>query len=252
MRQARLYPSAGVHGHVAHEVGRLIVSGAIPVGAYLPREAELAERYGASRQAVREGLKVLGAKGLVASRRRAGTHVLPRASWNLLDPDVIAWYPPGGMPPELLEDLIALRQAIEPAAAVNAAGRGSAEAIAAIGAALEAMRSAEKPSEAFFAADAEFHDAIFSASGNTLFDRLSTIIIPLMRTSFELHFRGVETALATLDQISAAVETSIDRHAAVHQAILDRDPARARQATDALLAQVSTEVAHATRTVRGR
>ena len=77
MRQARLYPSAGVHGHVAHEIGRLIVSGAIPVGAYLPREAELAERYGASRQAVREGLKVLGAKGLVASRRRAGTHVLP-------------------------------------------------------------------------------------------------------------------------------------------------------------------------------
>ncbi len=202
MRQARLYPSAGVHGQVAHEIGRLIVSGAIPEGAFLPREAELAERYGASRQAVREALKVLGAKGLVASRRRAGTHVLPRHSWNLLDPDVIAWYPTGEVPLEFLKDLIEVRHAIEPAAAVYAAERGTVDAIAAIGEALEVMRAVEKPSEAFFAADAAFHDAIFSASGNTLFDRLSTIIGPLMRTSFELHYRGVETAFTTPDEIS--------------------------------------------------
>ena len=87
----------------------------------------------------------------------------------------------------------------------------------------------------------------FSASGNTLFDRLGTIIGPLMRTSFELHFRGVETALATPDQISAVVDASIDRHAEVYEAIRDRDPARARAATETLLAHMSAEVGYATR-----
>ena len=247
MRQARLYPSAGVHGQVAHEIGRLIVSGAIPEGTFLPREAELAERYGASRQAVREALKVLGAKGLLASRRRAGTHVLPRTSWNLLDPDVIAWYPAGEVPLEFLRDLIEVRRTIEPVAAGYAAERGTVDAIAAIGEALEVMRVVEKPSEAFFAADAAFHEAIFSASGNTLFDRLSTIISPLMRTSFELHFRGVESAYATSDKVSAAVNASIDRHAEVYAAIRERDPGKARTATETLLAHVSAEVGYATR-----
>lgn len=247
MKEPRLYPSSGAHGQVAHEIGRKIVSGAIPEGSFLSRETELAARFGVSRQAVREALKVLGAKGLVASRRRAGTHVLPRASWNLLDPDVLAWHPAGEIPGVFLRDLIEVRRALEPAAAVHAAMRGSSDAIAAIGEALEAMRAVRKPSEAFFAADAAFHGAIFSASGNALMERLSAIIGPLMRTSFELHFRGVETALAAPDEIASAVDTSLDRHAAVYEAIRDRDPARALDAAQALLAHISTEVDYATR-----
>jgi GntR family transcriptional regulator, galactonate operon transcriptional repressor len=240
----RLYPTTGVHGQVAHEIGRLIVSGAIAEGQYLPREAELAAKFGASRQAVREALKVLAAKGLLASRRRAGTHVLPRGSWNLLDPDVLAWHPPKGLSADFLKDLVEVRRVIEPAAAIHAATRGTPEKIAAIGAALDAMRAAEKASDAFFEADAAFHDAIFSASGNTLIDRLSTILAPLMRASFELHFLGVATALATPAEISAAVDASIERHAAVYEAIRDRDPERAGEATEALLAMVSTEVGY--------
>jgi GntR family galactonate operon transcriptional repressor len=245
--RARLYPSAGVHGQVAHEIGRTIVSGDLAEGAFLPREAELAARFGASRQAVREALKVLAAKGLVVSRRRAGTTVLPRSSWNLLDPDVIAWHPLDRVPPEFLDDLIAVRHAIEPAAAVDAARRGDAASIAAIGEALEAMRSAEKPSEVFFAADAAFHDAILLASGNVVFDRLGTVLGPLMRTSFEAHFRGIEAALVEPARIEAVVQASLDRHAAVYCAIRDRDPAGARTATEALLAYISTEIVDAGR-----
>lgn len=247
MREPRLYPSAGIHGQVAHEIGRIIVSGAIPEGGALPRETELAGRFGVSRQAVREALKVLGAKGLVASRRRAGTHVLPRTSWNLLDPDVLAWHPAGEMPRAFLRDLVEVRRALEPSAAVHAATRASDDEVAAIGEALEAMRAVRKPSEEFFAADAAFHGAIFAASGNALMERLGGVIGPLMRASFELHFRGVETALAAPDEVASAVDTSIHRHAAVYHAIRDRDPDRARSATDALLAQVSAEVDYATR-----
>jgi DNA-binding FadR family transcriptional regulator len=225
----------------------MIVSGAIPEGAYLPREAELAERFKASRQAVREALKVLAAKGLVVSRRRAGTSVLPRANWNLLDPDVVAWYPPDHVPAELLDDLIEVRSAIEPAAAVQAARRGDPAAIAALGAAVEAMRVSEKPSEEFFGADAAFHDALLQASGNAVFDRLGTVLGPLMRVSFKMHFLGVEAVLGEPARIAASVDASIERHAEVYRAIRDRDPGRARVATEALLSLVSTEVDYAHR-----
>ena len=124
MIEKRLYPSVALHGQVAHEIGRRIVSGAVAEGEFLPRESELAEQFGVSRQAVREALKVLAAKGLVTSRRRAGTFVVPRANWNLLDPDVIAWHPPEKFSPAFLRDIIELRRLIEPAAAAFAAERG--------------------------------------------------------------------------------------------------------------------------------
>jgi DNA-binding FadR family transcriptional regulator len=224
----------------------MIVSGAVPEGDLLPRESQLASRFRVSRQAVREALKVLAAKGLVASRRRAGTSVLPRANWNLLDPDVIAWYPVDRVSADFLEDLIEIRRAIEPAAAIHAATRGTADAIAAIGEALDVMLAVEKPSEAFFAADAAFHAAIIAASGNALFNRLGIVIRPLMRASFELHFRAVEAALVEPARIADAVRSSLERHSEVYAAIRGRDPARALAAMEALLAQVATEVDLAT------
>ena len=247
MGRARLYPSVGVHGQVTHEIGRTIVSCGFAEGAFLPREAEFAERFGASRQAVREALKVLAAKGLVASRRRSGTRVLPRANWNLLDPDVVAWYSAGDVPGAFLRDLFELRTAIEPEAAVLAARRATPEQIGAIGAALKAMMSADKPSDAFFTADSAFHDAIMVASGNPLFEGLTEVIGPLMRRSYELHFEGVTSALADRHAIQAAVDHSLEQHAAVFRAIRDRDPRRAREASDTLLDRISTEIDYAVR-----
>lgn len=249
MRQTRLYPIAGVHGHLAHEVGRMIVSGAIAQGALLPREAELSEKYGASRQAVREALKVLAAKGLVLSRRRAGTRVLPRASWNIFDPDVVAWFPPDRVPPDVLRDLFEMRKAIEPVAAYRAAARADTVAVSAIRASLERMIAVDKPSADFFEADESFHDGILTASGNAMFDQMGQVFGPLLRTSFEAHFRGVILALGKDDVIRSAVQRSMDRHAAVYDAIARRDPERARKASEELLAQIETEIEYV---VKGR
>ena len=74
----RLYPSGALHGRLAHALGGQIVSGAIRQGETLPHEVELASRHDVSRQAAREALKVLAAKGLVSTRRRAGTTVAAR------------------------------------------------------------------------------------------------------------------------------------------------------------------------------
>lgn len=247
MVDKRLYPSAGLHGQVAHEIGRRIVSGSIGEGDFLPREAELSEQFAVSRQAVREALKVLAAKGLVRSRRRTGTSVTPRGTWNLLDPDVLEWHPRGALTPKFLGDLVELRRLIEPAAAAFAAGRGQSDRIAAIGAALEEMRRADTASDAFFTADAGFHVAIFAASGNTLIDRLSTILGPVMRASFPIHYHGAAAHLASTDDIRAAVDSSIAVHAAVYDAIVRGDPEGARQAMESLLSIASSEVSNLAR-----
>ncbi len=54
-----------------------IVSGVHPVGSLLPTEDNLCERFSVSRYTVREALRLLREDGLVASRRGAGTVVVP-------------------------------------------------------------------------------------------------------------------------------------------------------------------------------
>lgn len=213
----------------------------------MPREAELSAQFSVSRQAVREALKVLAAKGLVKSRRRTGTLVMPRGAWNLLDPDVLEWHPRAALMPEFLSDLVELRRLIEPAAAAFAARRGLPEKIAVIGAALDDMRRADTASDAFFSADAGFHIAIFAASGNTLIDRLSTILGPVMRASFPIHYHGAAARLESTQDIRAAVDSSIAAHAAVYGAIVRGSPEEARQAMESLLCIVSSEVSNLTR-----
>ncbi len=231
---SRLYPQLGLHGKVAHEVGRRIVAGTLPEGSLLPPEADLAGEFSVSRQAVREALKVLAAKGLVASRRRTGTRVLPRGSWNLLDPDILAWYTPERIPAQLLADLIEVRRLIEPTAAEYAATRGDKAAKDAIRAALEDMRNGASNAEAFRDADAKFHAAVFMASGNQIIERLSDIIGPMLRASFlaQDRARGMQPAASV-----------IPAHESIYDAIVAGNGESARHEMEALLSRASREVA---------
>jgi DNA-binding FadR family transcriptional regulator len=231
--EKRLYPSAGLHGQVAHVIGRRIVSGEIAEGAVLPREAELSEQFAISRQAVREALKVLAAKGLVNSRRRAGTSVTPRADWHLLDPDVIAWHPPADRVPCFLNDLVEMRRLIEPAAAEYAATRGGKQHVARIAAALAGMRKTVDDPEAFYRADVGFHLAVFAASRNGLIDRLSNILAPLMEASFRVQRKA-----------GAALEAIVVMHERLYEAIDAGNAAAARRAMEAVLACATASLGH--------
>ncbi len=62
---------------VATALREEIVSGVFPVGALLPTEDKLCERFSVSRYTVREALRLLRDDGLVSSRRGAGTVVIP-------------------------------------------------------------------------------------------------------------------------------------------------------------------------------
>src|SRR6218665_4056891 len=93
LKSADAGDTAGRRGPLAipEMLGARVVGGEWSEGAAIPTELELAEQLGVARTSVREALTRLKAKGLIASRPKAGTRVLARAHWNMLDEDVLRW-----------------------------------------------------------------------------------------------------------------------------------------------------------------
>ncbi|HEY4826977.1 MAG TPA: GntR family transcriptional regulator, partial [Solirubrobacteraceae bacterium] len=60
-----------------------------PPGALLPRETDLAERFGISRGVVREALRGLEERGVVTVRHGHGAIVSEPERWDILDPVVL-------------------------------------------------------------------------------------------------------------------------------------------------------------------
>ncbi|WP_380871485.1 GntR family transcriptional regulator [Sphingomonas sp. DBB INV C78] len=159
-------PGRRLHGAVAHKLGTAILSGEYAPGDTLSGEVAFAEELEISRSAYREAIQVLTAKGLVESRPKAGTRVLPRNRWNLLDPDVLAWAFAGEPDVEFVRNLFELRSIVEPAAARLAAMRRDKSDIKTMKDALAAMRRHTLATDAGRAADRDFHNAILRAAHN--------------------------------------------------------------------------------------
>lgn len=216
---------------IARHLGKEILSGRYPPGAILPGELELALQFAASRNLVREALKSLAAKGLVEARKKAGTRVRPRAEWQMLDRDLLSWRLESGPEFGFAVDLLALREAVEPAAAAAAATHQNKNGIAEIRAAFDDMVAAAPDRQRFAAPDLRFHKAILAASGN----------------EFMMAFGGmIEAALAAFIRISLrhreAPGPSIPLHEAVLIAIEAGDATRARKAMLALLSRTRDNI----------
>ena len=75
---------------IARTLRKEIVDGVYPVGSQLPTEHQLCQRFDVSRYTVREALRRLRDDNLVASRPRAGTHVVPRPASSSYAQDVMS------------------------------------------------------------------------------------------------------------------------------------------------------------------
>ncbi len=165
-----------LRGAVAHYLGTAIVSGRIAPGERLTGEVANSEALDVSRSAYREAVQVLTAKGLVESRPKAGTRVLPRSRWNMLDPAVLAWAFSGEPDLDFVRDLFELRAVVEPNAARLAAARRDKADLKAMKEALAQMRRFTLATEAGRAADRDFHDALLQATHNSALVALSASI----------------------------------------------------------------------------
>ncbi|APO71960.1 GntR family transcriptional regulator protein (plasmid) [Rhizobium gallicum] len=164
-----------VHVSVAGEIGLRIVRGDYPPGTILPNEAKWSEMFNVSRSAVREAIKMLMAKGLLASRPKIGSWVEPKERWNLLDRDVLGWYAASPDREPFLRAVQELRHMIEPEATALAAERRTEEQMIEISRALHEMARATSPQQRS-ESDARFHIAILRASGNDLLVPLGVLI----------------------------------------------------------------------------
>lgn len=207
-----------LRGAIANRLGTAILSGEFAPGDILSSEVDFSEALDVSRSAYREAVQALTAKGLVESRPKAGTRVLPRSRWNLLDPDVLAWAFAGEPDPRFIRDLFELRAVVEPAAAQFAAERRTREDIKAMKDALSAMRRHSLATDAGRAADRDFHDAILKATRNEALMVMSASIGAAVAWTTQYKQRG-----------RALPRNPIPDHALVYDAIAagDRDAAGA-------------------------
>ena len=217
-------PGRRLHGAIAHKLGMAILSGQYQPGDVLSGEVAFAEELEVSRSAYREAIQVLTAKGLVESRPKAGTRVLPRNRWNLLDPEVLAWAFAGEPDIQFVRDLFELRAIVEPAAARLAATRRDKEDLRIMKEALTAMRRHTLATEAGRAADRDFHNAILNATRN---DALLTLTASIgAAVNWTTQFKQRARALP---------RNPIPDHVRVYDAIAAGDPVAAAEAMGVLV-----------------
>ncbi|MGN0920951.1 MAG: FadR/GntR family transcriptional regulator [Cellvibrio sp.] len=208
---------------MVQELGRSIICGDFS-NQGLPTEAELCERFGVSRSAVREAVKMLSAKGLVTSKPRQGISILPEEDWNIFDPDLLRWSLESSPSRLVLKEFLQMRMAIEPEACALAARYASAEKINAIEAALEKMRLADDNSEEHVQADIDFHVSILYASNNRFYIRLRDFIQTALRVS-----------ISHTTPIKGNHHAVYEDHAKIFNAIKNRNPERAKHAMHLLI-----------------
>lgn len=234
----------GVLGAVVQSLGCRIIGGEWAEGGLLPIEADLAKELKVSRSVIREAMRILGAKGLIRSRTSDGTRVLPRASWRLLDPDVMDWHIQAGDHRVLLRELLRMRMVLEPGVAYTATLLATPEHrervrqawLAKVALEAETSLSLEEKYRRFVQTDLEFHRLFFVAAGAELLQQLFSII----EAALELLFRLQASAKGYPVELLGTKE-SLAAHEAVYDAFMAGDAPAAERAMRALVASAADD-----------
>ena len=159
---------------VLDEVKERIIAGDLPTGARL-HERNLSQELGVSRVPLREAILTLAAQGLVEMRPRVGAFVRPMTKHDV-------------------EDLFAVRMALEPLAASLAAVNRNEDQLAELARLVDAERSALVTGDDRRGSlvNADFHLEILRASGNEL---LFAIMAPV-QSRIQRLFRRTITSMS--------------------------------------------------------
>lgn len=221
---------AELHRRVVAELGQYLATLPEPAGTVLD-PVRVGAQLGASRTAVREALRVLQAKGMITARPHVGTHVRGIADWDLTDPDVIDWLAHGPHSARVWRELFELRNAIEPVAARLAAAQPESGPALVDAAGRMRDAAARGDTEAYTAADTDFHQALLTGSGNRVFTQFTAGIVAMLRAQCEL--------VLSVRQVS---QESVALHGRVARAVARGNAQAAERHTRLLLAGVAERV----------
>jgi GntR family transcriptional repressor for pyruvate dehydrogenase complex len=235
MEDEGLFHAVGTKGRlvdrVVNDIQRLIVDGHFEPSMKLPPEREIAEQLGVSRTVVREAVRILAARGLLATRRGVGTivqqitedHVGKRLNLLLRTSGIS------------LAKLHEVRSILEVEMTGLAAQQATGEDIANLRGILTEMDETKESPEGFADKDAEFHTTLAQTTHNPLYSvllgsirdlmqevRLSVSHYPdLFATVMPDHYRILDRIIAKdVDGARQTMQAHLEHARSIQQAFL--------------------------------
>lgn len=227
-------PGVSLYASMLQQLGGRILRGDLPPGTQLDNVEDLSAAHGVSRTVMREVIRVLVDKGMLESRPRTGTRVRPRANWNFLDPDMLAWRYGSTADGADTRALFELRRAIEPAAGALAAQRATPEQIDELERYFALMEQFADDGPRFAEPDLAFHQLILRMTGNELIGSLAALMEAALAISFRLS-----------DANPLGQRPSLPLHRRVIDCIRSQDADGTRDALLKLLDDAERDVARA-------
>src|SRR5689334_948377 len=199
---------------VAQRIMRDVVTDRLRPGDLLLPERTMLEKYQTGRGTLREALRLLEFQGVIALKPG------PRGGPVLQDPDsshlasTLVLLMQFQKAP--FRSIVEVRTALEPMVSRLAAERMTEESLAELGGTIERMREHLDQQDQFLEANKRFHDIIAWSSGNPLFGYIVDSLLGIM-----------EGTVIGIDHPRPRRAAILKAHDEIHQALLDRDPARA-------------------------
>lgn len=181
---------------ITERLRQAVISGELPPGERI-QIRELEERFGVSHIPIREALRRIEAEDLVQTLPRRGVIATPLSS-------------------EKLHEIYFLRRVLEPAIAERAASRMSDEALDSMEKRLASLQQATKKTpatDAFIAADQDFHWSVLAPGSSQLVERV-------VRQLWQLSERYVRLGMTR----HGTPEKTMFQHKAILEAIKRREP----------------------------
>jgi GntR family transcriptional repressor for pyruvate dehydrogenase complex len=195
-------------------------------GDPIPAERQLTETLSVGRSSIREALRMLQSRGLIASAGH-GTFVVAEYG-NPLNASLALLMELGDGD---LRQLFEVRKVLEVEMAGLAAARRSDEDIEKMQRAIEAMDEGLASAERYIAGDLEFHQSVVAATGNRIARSMMHAIRDVMRR-----------ALLSIYQIPGSPERSMQEHRQILEAVIAGRPDEARALMRDHLVRVEGEI----------
>lgn len=207
---------------IVAQLSEAVLEGRLGPGEALPSEARLAERFGVSKQVVREALHQLAAVGVVEIGQGRATRVRAPDAAPLARILRFAV----GRSREGLAEAVELRRIIEPQVARLATMRADASGIATLRAIADRLAASCGDVPAWIEADLDFHDHLAALSGNRLVRLQVASLRPLTHEVMVL-------LNSRTPRDAADWQATLKRHTRVVAAVAARNPGAAERAMEA-------------------
>ena len=194
--------TSGASEDIAVQIRRWLDEQRLQPGERIGTEQEMADEFGVSRPTLREALRLLSASHLirVGRGRTGGVFVASTPSEgmskNVSESISLMLAAQSISMDELVDARLSLEVPIAGRAAVNA----DDEAIARLGAAIEAAVGHQPGTPPFNAADGSFHQILAEAAGNDLLRALTAWILEVLQPTLVAHIAAQVDAEAILSQ----------------------------------------------------